>query len=161
MDGDVPRTEQLPSSRLRPQGGLRADHSGDWLGRMIAKFLVVGSSSTNLHSSSATASGHNKAGSTSPLHAAAQDALPFSAPGLHTRVRHGASGPIRDPSSRQSATSGGRPDRVGLPKGGISHTLFLVRVASPEVRATMAGEAGEPAKIFWVPSIRASAPLIA
>ena len=37
----------------------------------------------------------------------------------------------------------GRPDRMGLPKGGISHTLFLVRVASPEVWATMAGEAGE------------------
>ena len=68
--------------------------AGDWLGRTIAKFLVVMHRPYHLHSSSATASGHNKLGSTSPLHAAAQDALPFSAPGLHTRVRHGASGPI-------------------------------------------------------------------
>ena len=42
----------------------------------------------------------------------------------------------------------GLPDRVGLPKGGISHTLFLVRVASPEVWATMAGEAGEACENF-------------
>ena len=42
----------------------------------------------------------------------------------------------------------GQPDRVGLPKGGIRHTLFLVRVASPEVRGTMAGEAGEACENF-------------
>jgi hypothetical protein len=37
---------------------------------------------------------------------------------------------------------------MGLPKGGISHTLFLVRVASPGVWATMAGEAGEACENF-------------
>jgi hypothetical protein len=98
MDGDVPGTEQLPGSRLRPQGGLLADHSG-WLAWQDDRKVFGGGEFwmhhlQNLHSSSATAFGHNKAGSTSPLHAAAQDALPFSAPGgLHTRVRRVHQGP--------------------------------------------------------------------